>query len=97
MAKKTSTALMFNPFGGIDTNPRRRRNMSKAAGGALGVGLVAGVAAIVASMLTTTSQVEAMGTETLSGANLKSKAIIGGVTAVIAGLSTLGIAKLAAK
>lgn len=94
MAKKTSTALMFNPFGGIDTNPRRR-NMSKAAGGAIGVGLVAGVAAIVATMVSSTSMLAAVGTEPLSGANVKSKAIIGVTTAVVAGVATYGIAKLA--
>jgi hypothetical protein len=95
MAKKSSsTALMFNPFGGALTkNPRR--NMGKYAGGAIGVGIIAAVAAIVGAGVGSTAQLEATGTDFFSKESLKSKAIVGGTAGVAAALITVGLMKLA--
>ena len=94
MAKKSSTALMFNPFGGIDLNPRRRRNMGKGAKGAAAVGLLAGVAAIIAMKIGEKSAVEAAGQPYFSAPSMKGAAVVGGTTFLVAGGIAYGLSKL---
>lgn len=95
MAKKTSTALMFNPFGGIlDVNPKRRRNMGKGAKGAAAIGLLAGVAAIIATKIGEKSAVEAAGQPYLSAPSMKGAAVVGGTTFLVAGALAYGLSKL---
>lgn len=94
MAKSTSTALMFNPFGGIlDTNPRRRKNLSKGAKGAAAVGAIAGIAAVVAMKVGEKSAIEAAGTPYFSAPSMKGAAITGGITFLAASIITYGLTK----
>lgn len=94
MAKKSSTALVFNPFSGIlDTNPRRHKNLSKGAKGAAAVGLIAGVAAVVAMKIGEKSAIEAAGQPYFSAPSMKGAAVTGGITFLAAGLITYGLTK----